>query len=117
MKVTNLKERILEIKKSKDGTLVLELEKNNDYSLAYGELQPGEKNNEHKMEMQEVFYILSGKGIITIEEEKKAVKKDSMIVVPIGKKQSMENTGKKKMRFLMIVNPPYDENKEKIIKE
>ncbi len=62
-----LEEKEEDVIRSKDGVLVFELEKNNEYSMAYGELAVGEKNKKHKLEMQELYYIIQGKGKIDVD--------------------------------------------------
>lgn len=100
---------------SQDGCRILELERNKQYSLAYGELAVGEKSKEHKMEMQELYYIIQGKGKITVNKEEKILEKGDVIVIPENAVQKFENIGKEALRFLMIVNPPYDPEKEEIL--
>jgi len=100
---------------SQDGCKILELERNKQYSLAYGELAVGEKSKEHKMEMQELYYIIQGKGKITVNKEEKEIEEGDVIVIPENAKQKLENIGKERLRFLMIVNPPYDPEKEQIL--
>jgi len=103
--------------KSKDGVNVLELEKNDQYSIAYGELAQGEENKKHKMDMQEIYYFIEGKGVLWIAGNEIEVKKGMIVKVKENQEQKIRNTGRKKLRFLMIVNPPYDEKKEEIIDE
>lgn len=100
---------------SQDGCKILELERNKQYSLAYGELAVGEKSKEHKMEMQELYYIIQGKGKITVNKEEKEIEKGDIIVIPEDTEQKLENIGQETLRFIMIVNPPYDPEKEQIL--
>lgn len=119
MKYKKIPEKIEElingITISQDGCRILELERNNQYSLAYGELAVGEKSKEHKMEMQELYYIIQGKGKITVNKKEKILEKGDIIVLPENAEQKLENIGKERLRFLMIVNPPYDPEKELIL--
>ena len=98
--------------KSQDGTVIAEIEINKDYSLAYGELQAKESNKQHTMTMKELYYILDGKGIITVNNSEHSIVKGDVIIIPENAVQKMTNTGRKKLKFLMIVNPPYDPEKE-----
>jgi len=100
---------------SQDGCKILELERNKQYSLAYGELAVGEKSKEHKMEMQELYYIIQGKGKITANKKEKKIEKGDIIVIPENAIQKLENTGNERLKFLMIVNPPYESEKERIL--
>lgn len=116
MRKINLPEDISKkLKRSQDDTWVFEIEKNKEYSLAYGELKTGEENKKHKLEMKEIYYFIEGKGEMKIEEEIIQVKKESVVIIPKDKKQQLKNTDKKTLKFLMIVNPPYDPKKEQIL--
>lgn len=100
---------------SQDGCKILELERNEQYSLAYGELAVGEKSKEHKMEMKELYYIIQGKGKITVNKKEKEIEKGDIIIISENAIQKLENTGNERLKFLMIVNPPYDPEKERIL--
>ena len=104
-------------KKSQDGVKIIELYKNKSYSFTYGELGPKEENKLHKMAMEEVYYIIQGKGIMVIEEEELAVKKGDVIIIKPNCKQKIRNCGRRKLAFYMIVNPPYESQKEEILEE
>ena len=116
MRKINLTEEVLQnLEKSQDNTWVLEIEKNDEYSLAYGELNPGEENKKHRLEMKEIYYFIEGEGEMKIEEERVKIKKGMIITIPKNKIQQLKNTGKKKLQFLMIVNPPYNPKKERLM--
>jgi mannose-6-phosphate isomerase-like protein (cupin superfamily) len=110
-----LKNKEGKLPRSKDGVIVIELMKSEKYSIAYGELLPKEENKKHKMDMQETYYFLEGEGEIIIDGQKIPVKKDVMIKIKPNAEQKLVNTGKKKMKFLMVVNPPYNSDKEEIL--
>ncbi len=101
--------------KSPDGTLIAEIEINKDYSLAYGELKRKKSNKQHTMTMKELYYIISGKGIITVNSFDHSIAKGDVIVIPENAVQKITNTGRRKLTFLMIVNPPYDPEKEVLL--
>lgn len=117
MKIMKIQEELEEKGwyKSQDGTLIIEVEKNEHYSLAYGELNPGESNKKHSMTMQELYYILEGEGEINVNNTEHKITQGEVIIVPEKAIQTIKNTGKKKLKFLMIVNPPYDPEKEVIL--
>ena len=101
--------------RSKDGVIVIELMKTEKYSIAYGELLPKEENKKHKMEMQETYYFLQGEGEIIIDGQKTPVKKDVMIKIKPNAEQKLVNKGKEALKFLMVVNPPYNPEKEIVL--
>ncbi|MGC9781006.1 MAG: cupin domain-containing protein [Candidatus Heimdallarchaeota archaeon] len=110
-------EKETDVTRSKDGVLVFEIEKNNEYSIAYGELAVGEKNKKHKLEMQELYYIIQGIGKIIVESREEVIKKGALIIIPENTTQQIQNTGQEKLKFLMIVNPPFDSEKEEIYED
>jgi mannose-6-phosphate isomerase-like protein (cupin superfamily) len=110
-----LKKSATEINRSQDGVLVVELVKTEKYSIAYGELLAGEKNKKHKMEMEETYYFLEGKGELIVNDEKIIVEKDIAITIKPGSTQKLINTEKISLKFLMVVSPPYDPTKEEIL--
>lgn len=101
--------------RSQDRSIINELEKNDSFSIAYGELNVGEKTKKHVMEMTEMYYILEGKGTLTINQEVHQIKQDMYIKVPPNSVQQLKNAGKINLRFLCIVTPPYDPENEIIL--
>ncbi len=112
-----LEEKDKDVIRSKDGVLVFEIEKNNEYSIAYGEIAVGEKNKKHKLEMQELYYIIQGIGKIIVDNSEELIEKGDIITIPGNTTQQIQNTGKEKLKFLMIVNPPFDPEKEEIFED
>jgi mannose-6-phosphate isomerase-like protein (cupin superfamily) len=117
MKMIDLSAKLLQKKfiRSNDGVAILELEQNKDYSLAYGELLPNEQSKNHFLEMQEIYFFLEGQGELIIETKTISIKKGMLVKIPEKKKQYLKNTGDSPLRFLCIVNPPFDAAKEKIL--
>ena len=119
MKIRNIKEekkKAVELFfRSQDRSIINELERNDDFSIAYGELKVGEKTKRHVMEMTEMYYILEGEGKLKINKDVYKIKQDMYIKVPPDSIQQLENTGKTNLRFLCIVTPPYDPENEIIL--
>ncbi len=77
------------------------------YSLAHAAMKPGKKTQPHKLKHGEVYYILEGTGKLHADKETKTVRKDDTVYIPPRKTQWMENTGKKPLKFLCIVDPAW----------
>jgi len=102
-----------------DGVLLRELWNPNTqpeftarYSLAVARLSPGKSSNPHRLTTHEMYFILSGVGVMHIEEESEEVKPGCAIDIPSGSRQWLENTGPESLTFLCIVDPgwrPEDE--------
>ena len=119
MKIRNIKDEkktaVELFFRSQDRTIINELEKNANFSIAYGELKVGEKTKRHVMEMTEMYYILEGEGTLTINKDVYELSQDMYVKVPPDSIQQLENTGKINLRFLCIVTPPYDPENEIIL--
>lgn len=77
------------------------------YSLAHGVLAPGTRSKWHRLRSSEVYYIIAGQGRLTIDDSVVAVKAGSVIYVPPGGKQSLENNGSTAIEFLCLVDPAW----------
>lgn len=85
------------------------------YSLAHAEVEPGAKTLKHKLTTDEVYYILSGEGVMYIDNESAEVAAGDTIEIPPGAVQHIENTGRKTLTFLCIVDPAWRAEDEDIL--
>lgn len=85
------------------------------YSLAHGTLAAGCRSKWHILASSEVYYFLAGEGMFTVEEERCAVQTGSVVYVPPGAKQSLENTGTSDMEFLCLVDPAWKPADETVL--
>ena len=76
-------------------------------SLAIGIFQPGDGLvlHDHPKE-EEFYYILCGKGTVTIGDQEKEVKLGDMLHVPVGVKHRIVNTGSEELRSVFVLSPP-----------
>ena len=77
------------------------------YSLAHGKLAAGGRSKQHVLASSEVYYFIAGQGRFTIDSETCPVEAGSIIYVPPGGKQSLENTGGADIEFLCLVDPAW----------
>lgn len=84
------------------------------FSIAHAKLDPGNMSKPHKLNANEVYYILKGEGVICISDKLTDVKEGSVIFVPPNQKQYMKNTGSTNLEFLQIVDPPWKRENEKL---
>ena len=85
------------------------------YSISHSVVSPGQKSKLHKMKTSEVYYILEGEGELHIDDSAQKVSKDHAIYIPPHSKQKIENTGKKDLKFLCIVDPAWRQEDEVIL--
>ena len=70
------------------------------FSLAQFTLKPSKRSLLHKLQSSEVYYILEGKGVLTINSKKITVEKDDSVYVAPLSDQFIENSGTEDLRFL-----------------
>lgn len=108
-----------------DGTKLFELlhpdhfkqNYNLSYSVALAVLEENQVSAPHRLKQStEVYIILEGKGNVILDEEKKIVEKDDIVLIPPGTIQSIQNIGTTPLSFLCIVSPPWNKNDEEIIR-
>jgi mannose-6-phosphate isomerase-like protein (cupin superfamily) len=79
-------------------------------SIATIFLDPGKSSTPHlHKEMEEIYYIIEGEGVIEIDGQTNIVKSGHAILLPIGSKHMITNTGQKVMKFISVDSPPFNE--------
>ncbi len=86
------------------------------YSIIKCSLWPGKRSKQHMLKSSEVYYVLSGSGVLYIDEQEFKVKADQAVYVPPHSKQNIQNTGDVPLEFLCIVDPAWKKEDEIIIK-
>ena len=85
-------------------------------SLAEELLPPGRAvTPHHHRELEEIYYILSGRGRMTVGKQSNTVEAGDAIYVPRGHRHTLENTGDEPIRLLVVCGPAFyyeDEIKE-----
>jgi mannose-6-phosphate isomerase-like protein (cupin superfamily) len=77
------------------------------YSLAHAAVAPGRATLPHRLRTSEVYYILAGKGIMSINDEQKPVRAGQAIYIPPCARQYIRNPGRTRLKFLCIVDPAW----------
>lgn len=86
-----------------------------DYSLARAILPAGASSKRHILKSSEVYYILSGRGEIHVDNESSAVLTGDLVEIPPGAVQWLKNDGDDNLVFLCIVSPPWRSEDETIL--
>lgn len=68
-------------------------------------LKPGEKLKRHITPVDVIFYVLEGKGVIEIGDEKQKVERDALIDSPAGIPHCWYNESDEDLRVLVIKVP------------
>lgn len=85
------------------------------YSLARAVVAPGTVTKLHKLKTSEVYYIISGKGLMHVGEESSEVGPDDLVYIPPEATQYVVNTGYTDLVFLCIVDPAWKPRNEEIL--
>lgn len=86
-------------------------------SLAWGRLAPGARSKRHRLASSEVYYILCGQGTFHIGQESEAIAGGTVVYVPPGGVQWVQNTGQVPLDFLCLVDPAWRIEDEEILED
>lgn len=105
-----------------DGTLLREIlhpERDHPfagrYSLAHAVVPAGKTSLKHRLNTDEVYYILTGRGQMHIDNESREVEAGDAVEIPPGCVQWISNTADSDLEFLCIVDPAWRAEDEEII--
>lgn len=82
------------------------------YSLAHAIVLVGETSTPHSLKTSEVYYILSGKGEMHIDEEVQIVEPGDAVYIPPNAKQYIRNCINEPLIFICIVDPAWRKEDE-----
>ncbi|HXG93901.1 MAG TPA: cupin domain-containing protein [Blastocatellia bacterium] len=77
-------------------------------SLAEETLPPGRAvTPHHHCEIEEIYYILSGRGVMTVGDERREVGAGDAVFVPRGHFHTLENTSDEPVKLLLVCGPAF----------
>ena len=85
------------------------------YSMAHGTVAPGVRSKWHRLRSSEVYYIIAGRGRLTVDDAVVAVEPGSVVYVPPGGKQFLENSGPIAIELLCLVDPAWRPEDEEVL--
>lgn len=78
-------------------------------SLAEEVLPPGARvGRHHHLETEEIYYILRGRGRMTVGDEMRDVSAGDAVFIPRGAVHTLENNGAEPMTILLVCGPAHD---------
>mgnify|MGYP000480481330 CR=1 FL=1 len=98
---------------TKDGSEIREIFHPNNFpesrmSVAMASLNPGKSTVLHyHKSSDEIYFILSGSGLLEIEGEKREVSAGDYIYIKAGQKHKVENLGEEPLKIVCFSYPPY----------
>lgn len=96
-----------------DGSLIHELvrperEGSRNLSLAEATIAPDQTTHRHRHgQSEEIYYVLSGEGIIEVAARPVRVQPGAAVLIPVGAEHCATNTGNAPLRILCACSPPY----------
>jgi mannose-6-phosphate isomerase-like protein (cupin superfamily) len=77
-------------------------------SLAEEILLPGQSVTPHRhREIEEVYYIIEGRGVMTVGREQREVAAGDAIFIPRGNRHTLANTGTEPIKLLLVCGPAF----------
>jgi mannose-6-phosphate isomerase-like protein (cupin superfamily) len=96
-----------------DGSVVRELVRPErggprNVSVAEAVIEPGQMTRAHyHSSSDEVYYVLSGEGVVHLAENSASVEPGSCVIIPAGHVHRAGCEGHEPLRILCICSPPY----------
>jgi mannose-6-phosphate isomerase-like protein (cupin superfamily) len=73
------------------------------------EMEPGGVQHTHSHAPEQMYYILEGSGVMTVDGERRQVQAGDCIYFPSFAKHGLENTGGTALRYLSAASPSFTE--------
>lgn len=84
------------------------------YSLAHAIVPIGETSQPHSLTTSEVYYILSGRGEMHIDQEVQQVEPGDAVYIPPHARQFIRNLENEPLIFICIVDPAWRQEDETV---
>jgi mannose-6-phosphate isomerase-like protein (cupin superfamily) len=77
-------------------------------SLAEELLPPGcAVTPHHHLQIEEIYYVVEGRGLMTVGDEVRQVEAGDAIYIPHGHRHTLENTGSEAIRLILVSGPAF----------
>lgn len=78
--------------------------------LGTSTVEPGNRTNAHSHDInEEIFYCVSGEGIMIVDEESQPYTAGTIVYVPPGCVHQVVNTGTIPLKSVCAVSPPFEQ--------
>ena len=85
------------------------------YSLAHAVVRPGLATTPHRLGTSEVYFLIQGRGRMSIDGEVADVGPGDTVYIPPKAVQFIANTGEEDLVFVCIVDPAWRKEDEEIM--
>jgi mannose-6-phosphate isomerase-like protein (cupin superfamily) len=77
-------------------------------SLAEEMLPPGHAvAPHHHRQIEEIYYVVAGRGLMTVGDETREVEAGDAVYVPRGHRHTLENTGTETIKLILVCGPAF----------
>lgn len=77
-------------------------------SLAEEMLPPGcAVTPHHHRDLEEIYYVVSGAGLMTVGENSREVGAGDAVYIPRGQRHSLKNTGTDPIKLILVCGPAF----------
>ncbi|HXU34935.1 MAG TPA: cupin domain-containing protein [Blastocatellia bacterium] len=77
-------------------------------SLAEETLPTGCAVTPHRhRQIEEIYYIVSGRGLMTVGDETREVGPGDAVYIPRGNRHTLENTGEEPIKLILVCGPAF----------
>jgi mannose-6-phosphate isomerase-like protein (cupin superfamily) len=76
-------------------------------SISLVEMQPGGAQQEHSHDPEQVYFLLEGSGLMTVDGESSQVGAGDCIFLPSGCRHGLLNTGRGILKYLSAASPSF----------
>jgi mannose-6-phosphate isomerase-like protein (cupin superfamily) len=81
-------------------------------SIQISEIPRGSEQPLHNHHPEQCYYIIKGKGLMTIEDEMREVSEGDAVHIPSNKRHGIKNLGDSVLEYLTANSPAFDEDYE-----
>ena len=82
----------------------------NKLSVTLVEMQPGGFQHIHSHEPEQMYFILEGSGVMTIDNAEQEIGEGDCLFIPSYSKHGLKNTGKTVLKYLSAASPTFTLN-------
>jgi len=72
-------------------------------------LEPGGFQKTHSHAPEQVYFLLEGRGVMQVGDEKRVVREGECVFVPPGEEHGIVNPGPERLRYLSAAAPSFSE--------
>ncbi len=76
-------------------------------SVTVVEMEPDGIQHVHSHKPEQMYYIMEGEGVMTVDDEERSVKAGDSIFFPSFAKHGLKNTGGRVLRYLSASSPSF----------